>query len=224
MYQQHSLDIFQRYIKNDTKTWFSPVRLIYSHSLIQNFISNRTGVNETALKIISQMYVWLLVRIKRKRFVFNRKRLFYFKKTRQLPCVMEVRLRRNTFQWKNLFIRTFLLKWKLLKHFWKRKKMGKHIQDAERLAGELQKYPYLYEKGNKGYKERTEGKCLDSSWAVFISIFMDNKGRRHTLKGRTFFFIIFADKFIIRITWNAILYHWPASPAINMVNFLFYSF
>ena len=31
--------------------------------------------------------------------------------------------------------------------------MGKHIQGAERLAKELQKYPCLYEKVNKGYKE-----------------------------------------------------------------------
>ena len=42
----------------------------------------------------------------------------------------------------------FLLKWKLLKHLWK------HIQDAERLTEELQKYPCLHEKENKRYKER----------------------------------------------------------------------
>ena len=43
--------------------------------------------------------------------------------------------------------------------------MGKHIQDAERLAEEFHKYPCLYEKENKGYKkrERPEGKCLESS-------------------------------------------------------------
>ena len=46
----------------------------------------------------------------------------------------------------------FLLKWKLLKHLWN------HIQDAERLAKELQKYPCFYEKGNNRYKERETGR------------------------------------------------------------------
>ena len=43
--------------------------------------------------------------------------------------------------------------------------MGKHIQDVERSVEEFHKYPCLYEKGNKGYKERErlEGKCLESS-------------------------------------------------------------
>ena len=31
---------------------------------------------------------------------------------------------------------------------------GKHIEDDERLAKELQKYLCLCEKGNEGYKER----------------------------------------------------------------------
>ena len=47
-----------------------------------------------------------------------------------------------------------MLKWKLLMYLSKRKKIGKHIQDAEILAEELQKYLWLYEKGNKGYKDR----------------------------------------------------------------------
>ena len=34
------------------------------------------------------------------------------------------------------------------------------MQDAERLAQELQKYPCLYEKGNKGNKERETGRKL----------------------------------------------------------------
>ena len=34
------------------------------------------------------------------------------------------------------------------------------MQDAERLAQELQKYPCLYEKGNKGHKERETGRKL----------------------------------------------------------------
>ena len=50
----------------------------------------------------------------------------------------------------------------------KTKENGESIQDAECLAQELQKYPRLYarnEKGNKGYKEgeRAQGKCLESS-------------------------------------------------------------
>ena len=44
MYQQHSLDVFQDYLKEYTKGWFSSVRLIYSHSILHNIISNRTGV------------------------------------------------------------------------------------------------------------------------------------------------------------------------------------
>ena len=70
--------------------------------------------------------------------------------------------------------------------------MGKHVQGAERLAKELQKYPCLYEKVNKGYKE-TDWK--EDAWRAF-SIFMNNIRRpSHTLKGRTFFFINFAKKF-----------------------------
>ena len=32
--------------------------------------------------------------------------------------------------------------------------MGKHVQDDERLADELQRCPCLFEKVTKGYKER----------------------------------------------------------------------
>ena len=47
----------------------------------------------------------------------------------------------------------------------KTKENGENIEDAERLAEKLQKYSCLYEKENKGYKERekSEGKCLESS-------------------------------------------------------------
>ena len=68
-------------------------------------------------------------------------------------------------------------------------------------------------KDTKG--ERAAGKCLESSWTVFNSIFMNNMRPSHTLKGRTFFSITFAKTFVIQITWNSILYHWHASPAIN---------
>ena len=50
MYQQHSLEVFQRYFKKDTKAWFSPIRLIYSHSLLHSIISN---LQVNAIKIWS---------------------------------------------------------------------------------------------------------------------------------------------------------------------------
>ena len=53
---------------------------------------------------------------------------------------------------------------------------------------------------------------------------MNNKGPSHTLKGHTFFFISFTKKFIIQITWNSILYHCHASPAIFIVISLFRRF
>ena len=49
MYQQHSLEVFQRYFKKDTKAWFSPVQLIYSHSLLHNITANRIGMNTNFL-------------------------------------------------------------------------------------------------------------------------------------------------------------------------------
>ena len=65
-------------------------------------------------------------------------------------------------------------------------------------------------------RERLEGKYLESSWAVFQSIFMNHKGPSHTFKGRTFFFITFAEKFIIQIVnINTILYRWHPPPALN---------
>ena len=45
---------------------------------------------------------------------------------------------------------------KIIKAFMKAKENEENIPDAECLAEELQKYPSLYEKGNKGYKERDQ--------------------------------------------------------------------
>ena len=45
MYQQHPFEVFQHYFKKDAKVWFLSVRLIYSHSLLPNIISNRTDLN-----------------------------------------------------------------------------------------------------------------------------------------------------------------------------------
>ena len=64
-------------------------------------------------------------------------------------------------------------------------------------------------------RKRPKGKSLESSWAVSNGVFMNNRGPSHTWKGRIFFFITFAKKFIVQITWNTIPYHWHLSPVIN---------
>ena len=46
------------------------------------------------------------------------------------------------------------------------------MQDAERLAEELQKYPWLYEKGNKGYKERDQKKNAWRAVEQFLIAFL----------------------------------------------------
>ena len=113
----------QKYQRIDCKAWFSSVTLNYSHSLLHNIISNKCERSIfIALKIISQ----ISVRVKRKRFVFNPMRLFYFKEKPTTPLPQgNKNMKKHTFQWKNVFVRRFLLKWKLLKHLWKLKKMGK---------------------------------------------------------------------------------------------------
>ena len=127
MYQQHSLEVFQRYFKKDTKTWFS-IRLIYSHSLLHNIKyypkSHRCEHSFfIALTIISQTSVWLSVRIKRKRLVFNRMILFYFKEKPTTPlCHGGKTMKKHMFQWKNL---------------WKRKKMGKTYTRCWTLGWEI---------------------------------------------------------------------------------------
>ena len=87
------------------------------------------------------------------------------------------------------------------------------------MAEELQKYPRLYDKENKGYKKRDQKENAWRAVEQFLMVFfMNNKEAIHTYnKGtsHTFLFITFAQKFIIQITWNTILYHWHASPAIN---------
>ena len=52
----------------------------------------------------------------------------------------------------------------------KTKENGENIQNAERLAEELQKYPCFYENGNKVYKERereTRRKMLTEQLSSF---------------------------------------------------------
>ena len=59
-------------------------------------------------------------------------------------------------------------------------------------------------KENKGYEERDQEKnrldCCRTAEQDFNSIFMNNKGRNHTLKYHTFFFTTFSKMFIIQIT------------------------
>ena len=99
--------------------------------------------------------MWLSVRIKKKRIVFNRMRLLYFRMKPATPLRHGGKtIKKSMLQWKTLFIRMFLLKWKLLRNLWNDRKWRKNIQDDESLAEELQKYPCLYEKENKGYKAR----------------------------------------------------------------------
>ena len=74
----------------------------------------------------------------------------------------------------------------------------------------------------------TGRKGFESSWTFYNGILMNNNGPSHTLKDCTFLFINFTKTFIIQITWNAILYHWHLSPAINygklLVLFFFWMF
>ena len=84
--------------------------------------------------------------------------------------------------------------------------------------------PFMKKEMKDTKRERPEGKCLGSSWVIFYSIFMNNEGPSHTLKARTFFFITFAKNFIIRITWNSILYIDTRLLQWIMVNSLFFSF
>ena len=56
----------------------------------------------------------------------------------------------------------------------KTKENGENIEDAKRLAEKLQKYPCLYEKGNKGYKER-ERNQKENAWRAaeqFLIVFL----------------------------------------------------
>ena len=70
------------------------------------------------------------------------------------------------------------------------------MQDDERLADELQKYPCLYKKTE--IKVQREGDREENAWRN--SIFINNKGPRHTLKGCTYLFTTFTEKVIIQIT------------------------
>ena len=135
------------------------------------------------------------MRIKRKCFVFHCMRLFYFKEKPTTPLRHGGKsIKKQMLQWKNLFIRMFLLKWKLLKRLWKRKKMlNAGLRNCISILA------FMKKEIKDTNRKKPERKCLESSWAVFNSIFMSNKGPSQQLKDHTFFFITFAKKFIIQI-------------------------
>ena len=64
-------------------------------------------------------------------------------------------------------------------------------------------------------RERPKGKCLESSWAVFNSIFMNNTGPSDTLKGRTIFLLLLLKSSLCKY-YKMRLYNWHASSAINL--------
>ena len=75
----------------------------------------------------------------------------------------------------------------------------------------------FYEKENKGYKREKDQK--ENAWRAgeqFLIVFLCTTRDQAILwKAVHFSSLLFAEKFIIQITWNSILYHWHASPAIN---------
>ena len=86
----------------------------------------------------------------------------------------------------------------VVKAFMITKENGKNMYRMLNAWLRFQKY-FMKKKIKDTKRERPQGKCLESSSAVFNSIFMNNKGPSHTLKVRTFFFITFAKKFIVKI-------------------------
>ena len=104
-----------------------------------------------------------------------------------------------------------------LKHLWKKKKkMGKTYTRWWILGWGIAEVSLPLRKSKqKMQREITRGKCLENSWAFLNSIFMNDNGLIHTLKGRKVFFTTFAEKFIIQITGNVILYTWHLLPGIS---------
>ena len=157
MYQQHSLDVFQHYFKKYFNAWFSAVRLIAYQSLLYNVICNRTSLNNHFLNS-----VWLSLRITRKCFAFNRIRSLNFKDEPTITlCQGGKTMNKQMFQWKTLFIRIFLLKWNLLKHLWKQKKMKKTYTRCWRRGwGIVEVSLHLWKKEIKNTKRETGSKML----------------------------------------------------------------
>ena len=164
------------------------------------------------IEIISPISVWLSVRIKS--FVFNRVRFFYFKKKPATHLRYGSKnMKKHMFEGKNLFVRRFLLEWKLLWHLWKRKKMGKTYTTWWTLGWGFAVVSLPLWKRNKGYKERERerpgGKCLENSWAVLA------------IKSS-----LLSLKWSLNRLSKMILYHWQVSPVINYgkLPILFFSY
>ena len=94
IYKQHSLKNFQRCFKKNTKAWFSPVRLICSHSFLLNNVPNRTGVDVHFYRTESNLlnFCVIISENKRKRFVFNRKRTDNLLVSEPLPFFKTVQI------------------------------------------------------------------------------------------------------------------------------------
>ena len=75
-------------------------------------------------------------------------------------------------------IKTFI---KTKKKKKEKKKWGKHIQDGEHLAEELQKYLCLYEKGNKRYKETEQTENVWRAVKQFLIVFLKTISDQATL-------------------------------------------
>ena len=74
----------------------------------------------------------------------------------------------------------------------------------------------LWKKKKKIQREKDRKENPWRAVEQFLIVFLwTTRGPSHTLKGRTFFFIIFAKTFITQMISNSILYHWHASPAIS---------
>ena len=107
---------------------------------------------------------------KKKMFRFNRMRLFHFKEKPTTPLRHRGKtMKKHMFQWKKLIYNDILLTWKLLKHLWTRKKMGKYIHDATHLTEELQNYPYLMKNEIRDTKKETGRKMLMEQ---FLMVFL----------------------------------------------------
>ena len=74
----------------------------------------------------------------------------------------------------------------------------------------------LWKKKYRIQRKGSGGKCLENSWTVFNSIFMNSKGPRHTWKGCTAFLTAFSKKLIInKPEMCFIKKHWYVSPTIS---------
>ena len=87
-YQQHSVEVFQRYFVKYTKAWFSPARLIYSRSLSHNITSNRTGVNAHFYRTEKNLSKWIYENERKwEKHIQDAERLA--EKLQKCPCLYE---------------------------------------------------------------------------------------------------------------------------------------